>query len=90
MVIQPVLDELQRMADSAEPMRRARGRRGLELLETLPPRAARPTSKWPSTGTPRSPRSTPSWCATCLDSGMALLTSDSNLAKAADLSASAS
>ena len=35
LVIQPVLEELQRLADSAEPTRRARGRRGLELLEAL-------------------------------------------------------
>jgi uncharacterized protein YacL len=30
-----VLDELQRVADSADPLKRARGRRGLELVEEL-------------------------------------------------------
>jgi uncharacterized protein YacL len=35
LVIGPVLEELHQLADSADPMRRARGRRGLEVLETL-------------------------------------------------------
>src|SRR3954454_14995701 len=34
-VAQPVLDEMQGLADAGEPMRRARGRRGLETLEAL-------------------------------------------------------
>src|SRR3954447_2883824 len=34
-VTQAVLDELQGLADSADNMRRARGRRGLEVLQTL-------------------------------------------------------
>ena len=35
MVVTPVLEELQHLADSTDPIRRARGRRGLEVLETL-------------------------------------------------------
>jgi uncharacterized protein YacL len=34
-VCQPVLDELQQLADSSDDYRRAKGRRGLETLETL-------------------------------------------------------
>jgi uncharacterized protein YacL len=34
-VVAPVLEELQHLADSADPIRRARGRRGLDVLETL-------------------------------------------------------
>src|SRR5205814_491027 len=34
-VAQPVLNELQGLADAADPLRRSRGRRGLEVLQAL-------------------------------------------------------
>ena len=41
LVPQPVLDELQAMADAGDEPRRAKGRRGMEVLETLRARAGR-------------------------------------------------
>jgi uncharacterized protein YacL len=83
-VIQPVLDELHHLADSAEPLRRARGRRGLELLHAL--------RREPSVDlevVPDSQREVDEVDAklvrTCLDGDLALLTLDSNLAKVASL-----
>jgi uncharacterized protein YacL len=83
-VIQPVLDELQHLADSADPLRRARGRRGLETLETL--------RREPQVDLQVVPDPQPDVAEvdaklvrTCLDSDMALLTLDSNLAKVAGL-----
>ena len=84
-VIQPVLDELQRLADSNETLRRARGRRGLDLLETL--------RREPQVDLDVIPDPRPDvtevdakLVRTCLDKEMALLTLDSNLAKVATLS----
>jgi uncharacterized protein YacL len=84
-VIQPVLDELQRLADNSDPLRRARGRRGLDLLETL--------RREPQVDLELVPDPQPDvgevdakLVRTCLDSDMALLTLDSNLAKVANLS----
>jgi uncharacterized protein YacL len=84
LIIQPVLEELQRLADSSDPMRRARGRRGLDLLETL--------RREPHVDLEVVPDDHPDvdevdakLVRTCLESGMALLTLDSNLAKVADL-----
>jgi uncharacterized protein YacL len=83
-VIQPVLDELQRLADSADPMRRARGRRGLDVLETL--------RREPHVELEVAPDDhqdvdevDAKLVRTCLENGTALLTLDSNLAKVADL-----
>jgi uncharacterized protein YacL len=83
-VIQPVLGELQRLADSADPLRRARGRRGLEVLETL--------RREPSVDLDVVPDSKPEVAEVdaklvrmCLDQELALLTLDSNLAKVAGL-----
>jgi uncharacterized protein YacL len=83
-VIQPVLDELQRLADSNDPLRRGRGRRGLEVLETL--------RREPSVDLDVVEDSHPDidevdakLVRTCLDGDLALLTLDSNLAKVAVL-----
>jgi uncharacterized protein YacL len=83
-VIQPVLDELQRLADANDPMRRARGRRGLEVLETL--------RREPSLDLvvvedshPEIDEVDAKLVRTCLDSEFSLLTLDSNLAKVAGL-----
>jgi uncharacterized protein YacL len=83
-VIQPVLDELQHLADSADPLRRARGRRGLETLETL--------RREPHVDLDVVPDSQTDVAAvdaklvrTCLEEDIALLTLDSNLAKVAGL-----
>jgi uncharacterized protein YacL len=83
-VIQPVLQELQHLADSAEPMRRARGRRGLDLLETL---RREPNVDLEVTDDPHPDveEVDAKLVRTCLDQDMALLTLDSNLAKVADL-----
>jgi uncharacterized protein YacL len=83
-VIQPVLDELQRLADSADPLRRGRGRRGLEVLETL-----RREPFVDLEVVEDSQRDVAEVDAklvrTCLEKDMALLTLDSNLAKVATL-----
>jgi uncharacterized protein YacL len=83
-VIQPVLDELQHLADSADPLRRGRGRRGLELLEAL--------RREPSIDLRVEPDShadvaevDAKLVRTCLEGDLALLTLDSNLAKVAGL-----
>jgi uncharacterized protein YacL len=83
-VIQPVLDELQRLADNSEPLRRARGRRGLELLETLrrEPQVELEVLPDPQPGVDEVDAKL---VRTCLDSDLALLTLDSNLAKVANL-----
>jgi uncharacterized protein YacL len=84
-VIQPVLDELDRLAKLADPMRRERGRRGLEVLETL--------RREPFVDLDVIPDPQPEVGAvdeklarTCLDQGYALLTLDANLAKSATTS----
>ena len=84
LVPSPVLGELQGLADAGDDLRRAKGRRGLEVLETL---AASPasTSRCSTTRCPACPRSTPSWCASAWTAGAALLTLDTNLARAASL-----
>ncbi|HEX3908065.1 MAG TPA: hypothetical protein VHW92_09045 [Mycobacteriales bacterium] len=84
LVIQPVLEELQHLADSAEPNRRARGRRGLELLEAL--------RREPPIDLDVVPDSHPEvrdvdakLIRVCLDEDHSLLTLDTNLAKVAAL-----
>jgi uncharacterized protein YacL len=84
-VIQPVLDELQRLADSAEPMRRARGRRGLDLLETLGREPHIQLDVVTPDPQPDVDEVDAKLVRTCLDNDMALLTLDSNLAKVASL-----
>jgi uncharacterized protein YacL len=84
LIVQPVLDELQHLADSSDPMRRARGRRGLDLLETLRREPHVELEVVPD-GHPDVDEVDAKLVRTCLDNGMALLTLDSNLAKVADL-----
>ena len=47
-VIQPVLDELQGLADASDDLRRGKGRRGLQMLEAL---RRSPASRWRSSTT---------------------------------------
>ncbi|HVW80893.1 MAG TPA: TRAM domain-containing protein [Mycobacteriales bacterium] len=84
-VIQPVLDELDRLAKTSDPVRRARGRRGIEVLETL--------RREPFVDLDVIPDPQPDVEAvdekllrTCLDHEYALLTLDSNLAKQSTIS----
>lgn len=83
-VVQPVLDELQGLADSAEPLRRSRGRRGLEVLQAL---QREPAIDMQVVGDehPEIPEVDAKLVRVCLDQGHALLTLDTNLAKAASL-----
>jgi uncharacterized protein YacL len=84
-VIQPVLAELQRLADSADPLRRARGRRGLDLLEALR-REQHVDLDVIEDPQPNVDEVDAKLVRTCLDRDIALLTLDSNLAKVAGLS----
>jgi uncharacterized protein YacL len=81
-VVQPVLDELQRLADSADPMRRSRGRRGLEVLETLR-REPFVDLVVVADGQPDVDEVDAKLVRTCMDEDLALLTLDTNLAKVA-------
>jgi uncharacterized protein YacL len=83
-VIQPVLDELQRLADSADPLRRGRGRRGLDVLETLR-REPFVDLIVVADSQPAVAEVDAKLVRTCLDQDSALLTLDSNLAKVAGL-----
>lgn len=79
-----VLDELQHIADSEDPQRRARGRRGLEILNTL--RTAYPDRIETYEGTVRTERAVDGKLAQmALDRNAALLTNDYNLAKVAQM-----
>jgi uncharacterized protein YacL len=79
-----VLDELQHIADSEDPQRRARGRRGLEILNTL--RAAYPDRIETYEGSVRSERAVDGKLAQlAIDCDAALLTNDYNLAKVAQM-----
>ncbi|HEX3705694.1 MAG TPA: TRAM domain-containing protein [Mycobacteriales bacterium] len=84
-VIQPVLDELDRLAKLPDPLRRARGRRGLEVLETLrrEPFVDLDVMPDPQSGTQEVDQKL---VLTCLDHEYALLTLDTNLAKSAGIS----
>jgi uncharacterized protein YacL len=84
LVVQPVLEELQRIADSAEPTRRARGRRGLELLEALRREPPIDLDVVPDRH-PEVKEVDAKLIRTCLDDDLALLTLDTNLAKVAAL-----
>ncbi|HEX3908445.1 MAG TPA: PIN domain-containing protein, partial [Mycobacteriales bacterium] len=83
-VIQPVLGELQHLADSADPLRRGRGRRGLELLEALRREPTIDLEVLPDPH-PDVGEVDAKLVRLCLDGDYALLTLDSNLAKVADL-----
>ena len=83
-VPQPVLDELQGLADAGDDLRRARGRRGLEALEAM--RRQRGVDIEVIADVAREvPEVDAKLVRTCLDTGAALLTLDTNLAKAAAL-----
>ena len=79
-----VLQELQRVADSTDPQRRARGRRGLEVVHDLRLELAS-RSRRPRSPCPTSPTSTPSSCASRTSSDMPILTTDYNLNKVAQI-----
>ncbi len=81
---QPVVDELQGLADAGDDVRRARGRRGLEALGAL--RRQRGVDVEVIADDAREvPDVDAKLVRTCLDRGAALLTLDTNLAKAAAL-----
>ena len=83
-VAQPVLDELQGLADAADPMRRARGRRGLEVLQAL---QREPGVDVTVVGDehPELPEVDAKLTRMCIDGDRSLLTLDTNLAKAAGI-----
>ena len=80
----PVLAELQGLADAGDDLRRAKGRRGLEALEALK-REPGVDLEVLELDLPSVPEVDAKLVRTCLDSGAALLTLDTNLAKAAAL-----
>ncbi len=84
LVPQPVLDELQSMADAGDETRRVKGRRGLEVLETL--RREQGVELAPlDDEAPGVVEVDAKLVRMALDRGVALLTLDTNLAKAASL-----
>lgn len=83
-VSQAVLDELQGLADSADPMRRARGRRGLEVLQALQREPAVDISVADDEHF-EIPDVDAKLMRLCLDHAYSLLTLDTNLAKAASV-----
>ena len=83
-VAQPVLNELQGLADAADPLRRQRGRRGLEVLQALQREPVIETEVADDEH-PEIPEVDAKLVRLCLDKGHALLTLDTNLAKAASL-----
>ena len=83
-VSQAVLDELQGLADSSDNLRRARGRRGLEVLQTLQREPSLDVSAVDD-GHPEIPEVDGKLVRICLDEGYCLLTLDTNLAKAASI-----
>lgn len=80
----PVLAELQGLADAGDDLRRTRGRRGLELLEALR-REDGVAVEVLDLDVPGVPEVDAKLVRICLDRGAALLTLDTNLAKAAAL-----
>jgi uncharacterized protein YacL len=83
-VAQPVLSEMQGLADAADPQRRSRGRRGLEVLQALQREPFIDTEVADDTH-PEIPEVDAKLVRLCLDNNYALLTLDTNLAKAAAL-----
>jgi uncharacterized protein YacL len=82
LVPSPVLGELQGMADSGDDLRRAKGRRGLELLEALR-REPGVTLEVLEEDVPAVPEVDAKLVRLCLDRQLPLVTLDTNLAKAA-------
>ncbi len=80
----PVLGELQAMADAGDDLRRSKGRRGLELLEALQ-REDVVDVEVLDVDVPEVPEVDAKLVRICLDRGVALLTLDTNLARAARL-----
>ena len=80
----PVLGELQAMADAGDDLRRSKGRRGLEVLAALQ-REDGVELDMLDLDVPVVPEVDGKLVRICLDSGAALLTLDSNLARAAAL-----
>ncbi len=80
----PVLAELQGLADAGDDLRRARGRRGLEVLEALKREEAVELEVL-DLDVPGVHEVDAKLVRICLDRGAALLTLDTNLAKAASL-----
>ena len=80
----PVLAELQGLADAGDDTRRTRGRRGLEVLDALK-REPGVDLEVLDVDVPAVPEVDGKLVRICLDSGAALLTLDTNLAKAATL-----
>jgi len=83
-VSQSVLDELQGLADSSDPMRRARGRRGLEVLQSLQREPVVDVSVVDDEHV-EIPEVDAKLMRLALDHGYSLLTLDTNLAKAASI-----
>jgi uncharacterized protein YacL len=79
-----VLDELQRIADSPDAMRRNRGRRGLEMLSALQKDPIAPVEVSEATY-PEVAEVDAKLMAFARDSGAAILTNDYNLNRVADL-----
>ena len=79
-----VLDEVQRLADSSDPMRRTRGRRGLEILARMRKTGATPVVVIDE-DVPGTPEVDSKLVALAKRSGRAVLTNDFNLNRIADL-----
>jgi len=79
-----VLKELQQIADSSDPIKRARGRRGLEMLNRIQ-RNQRNEVRIHDAIFLRKRKWTPSWCAWRGTVGAKLYTNDFNLGKVAEL-----
>jgi len=79
-----VLDELQRIADSPDALRRNRGRRGLEMLSALQKDPISPVEVNEATY-PEVPEVDAKLMAYARDTGAAILTNDYNLNRVADL-----
>lgn len=84
LVPQPVLDELQGLADAGDDVRRAKGRRGLEALDALRRHRDVDVEVIPD-GAREVPEVDAKLVRMCLDRHRRLLTLDTNLAKVAGL-----
>lgn len=84
LVPEPVLGELQGLADSSDDLRRARGRRGLDVLSALRKEESVELEVIPDSATDV-PEVDAKLVRMCLDRPAALLTFDTNLAKVAAL-----
>ena len=80
----PVLDELQGLADAGDSLRRSKGRRGLEVLETLQREPGVELVTIPDEA-PGAAEVDAKLIRICLDRNASLLTLDTNLAKVAAL-----